>query len=346
MAPPPGLLNLDVEAISGTCGAISIAAWVVVFSPQIADNFRRSSTDGISVPFLLVWLLGDIFNIVGAVLQGVLPTMLVLAIYYATADVVLLAQYFYYNRGFPFRRDSEDAPLLSDPTNEPVTGGEPTESTALLDDSFEQLERQGTTWSHLSPAVPMRSDPPVTPSPTSTTVPTWSVIAVSMVCVAALLGWYLNREYSIGRPAGSAGELPALDLWGQIFGWLCAVFYMVSRLPQLFVNHRRKSAGGISVFFFLFACLGNLTYVLSIFAYEPVCRDSNCQPGEASQIYNRYLLVNASWLAGSLGTLLLDSTLFAQYFIYDRCSSSDEDENASNPDGGHWDQRPLLQRSH
>lgn len=66
---------MDVEAISGICGSISIACWVVVFSPQILENFRRSSAEGLSVEFVIIWLLGDVFNILGAILQGVLPTM-------------------------------------------------------------------------------------------------------------------------------------------------------------------------------------------------------------------------------------------------------------------------------
>lgn len=75
MFPPSQGLNLDIDAISGITGSISIACWVVVFSPQIIENFRRGSAEGLSVVFIVVWLLGDVFNIVGAVLQRVLPTM-------------------------------------------------------------------------------------------------------------------------------------------------------------------------------------------------------------------------------------------------------------------------------
>jgi hypothetical protein len=78
--PSQGLLQLDIEAISGICGSISIACWVVVFSPQIIENFRRGSADGLSVLFIVVWLAGDVFNILGAVLQGVLPTMVCIPI--------------------------------------------------------------------------------------------------------------------------------------------------------------------------------------------------------------------------------------------------------------------------
>ncbi|KAH9903643.1 PQ-loop-domain-containing protein [Xylariomycetidae sp. FL2044] len=350
MAPPTAPLNLDVDAISGICGSISIAAWVVVFSPQIIENFRRSSADGLSVQFILIWLLGDVFNILGAVLQGVLPTMLILAVYYTIADFVLLAQCFYY-KGFTWR-DEIEPPAPKSSTNGHAADGRPNERTGLLNGSLHDRERRGSGWSHLSPAMPMVSEQPATPPPTPSAIQSamWNLVAVFMVCLAGVLGWFLSRRYSGSNPTvpGDAG-LPSFDVWGQVFGWMCAVLYLGSRLPQLLLNWRRKSTEGVSVLFFLFACLGNLTYVLSIFAYEPECAGPRCQPGEASRIYGRYILVNASWLAGSLGTLLLDLGIFAQFFIYSKDDSADGDDDAvedeeSSIDESRWDQRPLLSR--
>jgi hypothetical protein len=132
-----------------------------------------------------------------------------------------------------------------------------------------------------------------------------------------------------------------MDTLGQVFGYLCAAFYLGSRLPQLLLNFRRKSTEGVSLLFFLFACIGNLTYVLSILAYSPVCRGSSeavtvrlashhshprCRPGEAAAIYGRYILVNLSWLIGSLGTLLLDMAIFVQFFLYRDAKADDEDD--------------------
>ena len=82
--------------------------------------------------------------------------------------------------------------------------------------------------------------------------------------------------------------------------------------------------------FFLFACIGNLTYVLSIFAYEPRCQQKQCSPGEAAENYGRYILVNFSWLLGSFGTLLLDAGVFVQYFMY-RLDEEDSDEEQTAP---------------
>jgi hypothetical protein len=81
MAPPLTGPQFSAETISGITGSISIACWLVVFSPQIIENFRRRSGEGLSLSFLVIWLAGDVFNVLGAILQHVLPTMIILAIY-------------------------------------------------------------------------------------------------------------------------------------------------------------------------------------------------------------------------------------------------------------------------
>ncbi|KAJ8145961.1 hypothetical protein OY671_000956 [Metschnikowia pulcherrima] len=63
--------------------------------------------------------------------------------------------------------------------------------------------------------------------------------------------------------------------------------------------------------FFLFACLGNLTYVISILAID---------------MSWHYIWVNSSWLVGSLGTLGLDFTIFIQFFLYNENSEKNFDE--------------------
>ncbi|KAK3901670.1 PQ loop repeat-domain-containing protein [Staphylotrichum tortipilum] len=372
MAPPTETLNLDVEAISGICGSISIACWVVVFSPQIVENFRRRSAEGLSIQFVVIWLLGDVFNILGAVLQRVLPTMLILAIYYTIADIVLLAQCFYY-RGFTLRDDVLPPSQPSAPTSTPSTppkpkrngsqpGSPPDERTALLTPSVDRAptphpepspyhdlddhERRGS-WTHLSPAVPfVNEDFSVTPPPppsTWTQALALNSLAILMVCAAGVAGWWLSHaRHRVPSSPQAPPEHLRLDPLGQLFGWLCAALYLGSRLPQLLLNWRRKSTEGVSVLFFLFACLGNLTYVLSILAFDPVCagEDGKCEQGEALAIYWQYVLVNMSWLAGSAGTLLLDGAIFVQFFLYSKAEEDLGDECSS--EGESSDEEPCV----
>ncbi|EFX05566.1 pq loop repeat protein [Grosmannia clavigera kw1407] len=398
MVPPTGPLNLGVEEISGICGSISIACWVVVFSPQIIENFRRGSADGLSLQFIIVWLAGDVFNILGAVLQGVLPTMIILAIYYTIADIVLLGQCFYY-RGFTWRDDVVPPKAKTRKTKTKRAVGTTaagtvnesilSERSALLsqDESHrnhhhsqghDHHERRRSSWSALSPAVPFVSELGSSEHHTSASVPSASAspasarssasrlqatalnfLAILMVCAAGVAGWYLSggaqEKKSQPPPSGEdgSGDDPLVfSVWGQIFGYFCAVLYLGSRLPQLLLNWRRQSTEGVSMLFFLFACLGNLTYVLSIFAHE---EHRNYPPGEARRRYGRYLLVNLSWLAGSLGTLLLDMGIFIQFFMYQRIEddgSEDDGDDATEVATSYSDDEdddetfePILQRN-
>jgi uncharacterized protein with PQ loop repeat len=366
--------------------SISIACWVVVFSPQIIENFRRGSADGLSLIFLIIWLAGDVFNILGAVMQGVLPTMIILAVYYTLADIVLLGQCFYY-RGFNLQDElsSSPSPQLSIANTSDVESGAenrptPTERSSLLpkpngNGHVQTQEPVGSasahdsqhahpvpagrrhsatsfhdifhSSAHLSPATPFIEPPSDSAHRRAQRARRrrisalqsilFNLTSVALVCAAGVLGWYVS-------PAAKSPSLDpeplTMDLLGQVFGYLCAVLYLGSRLPQLLLNYRRKSTDGVSLLFFLFACIGNLTYVLSILAYSPVCSGGSseelmghrhrhrakCGQGEAAVLYGRYVLVNLSWLVGSAGTLLLDMAIFTQFFLYRDGKGGDDDE--------------------
>ncbi|KAG5985827.1 hypothetical protein E4U54_005776 [Claviceps lovelessii] len=234
--------------------------------------------------------------------------------------------------------------------------GSANEETALLGAHY-HAERRGSDWTGLSPAVPHITQTETNPSPpTALQTVIWNASIVIMVCAAGLLGWFLGETTRVGENEPSTGGEDALafNVWGQVFGYLCAVFYIASRVPQLILNYRRKTTDGLSMLFFIFACLGNVTYVLSIFAFEPQCERPECKSGEAARIYGKYMLVNLSWLAGALVTLLMDLIVFVQYFHYstssiDQDGPHDADLCVDGPprhprDETAYDHRPLLQR--
>ena len=194
---------------------------------------------------------------------------------------------------------------------------------------------------HLSPVTPLLDETAPTvrttsrqqrPKPQSSLQTVlYNLGIVVLVCTSGVFGWWLStKRNSASHEAPSEPEPDTLEfnLWGQIFGYICAALYLGSRVPQLLLNYRRKSTDGISMLFFLFACIGNLTYVLSIMAYKPICRvPKHCGNGEARALYGKYMAVNLSWLLGSFGTLLLDAGVFVQYFLYRKEEESDEEES-------------------
>lgn len=90
-------------------------------------------------------------------------------------------------------------------------------------------------------------------------------------------------------------------LYGTMLGWLSAVLYISSRLPQIIKNFKRKRTQGLSPQFFITAILGNTTYGLSIFLKDP---------------HWPYIWSQFPWLVGSLGILFFDFTVLAQFIIF------------------------------
>ena len=313
---------------------------------------------------------------------------IILAVYYTLADIVLVAQCYWY-RGWgakhtsghsavdgtgtesdtskpPSEHDivSERSPLLSgnrSPVHVHDLGGwdhrtsfsSQVERNRLFSTIQEHVPNHDA--SHLSPTVPLHAPPNhlstrfadeecqaeegqprehrIQSHSTAKAV-LFNAAAVLVVCAAGVLGWWLSwrgQSESSREPEAADDEL-YFNIQGQIYGYICAVLYLASRVPQLWQNYQRKKTDGLSFLFFLFACIGNLTYVLSIVAYDPtrLCHHHQCRKGEDVAIYGKYILVNLSWLIGSFGTLLLDLGVFVQFFIY-RGNNDDylEHEDAS-----------------
>lgn len=244
--------------------------------------------------------------------------MTILAIYYTLADIVLLGQLWYY-RGFTL---SDAIKETTDPAAQRTgTDGATTdENTALLDSA----SSTSTTTSSLKQQRPSLARTLLL-----------NFLAILAVILCGVLGWYLttgNRIHTPSTqlpgghrtrhetPAQHASELQ-FHLLGQIFGYICMALYLGSRIPQLLLNYRRKSTEGLSLLFFTFAILGNLTYVASILLYEPYCGDrknGRCDKSQAKSLYWRYFLINLSWFIGSFGTLWLDGFVFVQYLWYNK----------------------------
>ncbi|RCI15782.1 hypothetical protein L249_2979 [Ophiocordyceps polyrhachis-furcata BCC 54312] len=349
MAPLTPPFPVDAEAVSGICGqalppsaslghgltrllplgpyrlpvGLTLPGTVVVFSPQIIQQFRQGNADGLSLQFIAIWLLGDT----------------ILAIYYTLADLVLLSQCFYYR---VLRRSDDEA-----------------------QDADERTPLCEADWTGLSPAVGHQSTPEEQQArPSRAQTAGWNATVIAMVCCAGAAGWLLAGRK--GEPSDDRSL--ELNVAGQVFGYLCAVAYMASRVPQLLLNWRRKTTDGLSMLFFLFACLGNATYVLSILSYEPRgCVNGLCEPGA---VYGRHVLVNLSWLMGSAVTLLMDLIVLVQHLVYraeedeEGEGEEEEEEDGDDDDGeveqqqqerqqhgrrgvrgqGSWQRRPILER--
>ncbi|EGN98249.1 hypothetical protein SERLA73DRAFT_183181 [Serpula lacrymans var. lacrymans S7.3] len=223
----------ESEVASSVLGWISIACWIIVYSPQILENYQLQSGEGLSLLFVYVWLLGDLCNLVGAVMGELLPTVILLGLYYTVCDSILLLQVYYY------RAKRRRATAISSLDTEDF----PTEASHLLDTS--------AISNHASRLDSMKKRT------------LRYAAAVIFVIGAGVMAYFISDSLSNGTESPHSQKKEALDWKIQIIGWTSAVSYLGARIPQILKNLKTRCEG-LSPALFLFAIMGNITYALSI----------------------------------------------------------------------------------
>lgn len=206
------------------------------------------SSEGLSIWFILIWLGGDAFNLVGGLLQGVLWTMvcshlrqIFLAAYYCLCDLLLIYQWWYYGKYY------ENGKYIGNGTGEEASllAGESGTSHELVGSAvaqtYDALVRVTNEWSGNRVTVLRYT------------------MAILFVSVTGAVAW-IRAGVPVNAPKTPVEDMPFR--WdAQVFGWLSAFLYLSSRLPQIEKNRHTKCIG-LSLALFVFALFGNLTYVL------------------------------------------------------------------------------------
>ncbi|RHZ85224.1 hypothetical protein Glove_69g65 [Diversispora epigaea] len=274
---------MENEIFSQVLGYISIACWVVVSIPQLYENYKRKSSESLSITFLIFWLLGDTFNLLGSILQNLISTVILLAIYYIISDIVIIIQVLYYhnykNTDEIVIENSESIPLLRTQQNS----------------SFFSRNKQ---FLGISGGI-------------------FCVFLTGIIayCISAISREFKNHNDDDDVIFILSDEKQHLKFLPQLLGWLCAILYLGSRIPQIIKNYKSKSTEGLSLAMFCFSVLGNITFCFSILFHSTE---------------REYLLINLPWLCGNGGTLFFDFTIFAQFYIYSNNNNNNNNNNSNN----------------
>ena len=269
----------------------------------------------------MIWALGDLFNLVGAVLANLVPTVIALAVYFTFSDTILIGQCLYYNHWVNASKEVEAETLTGAP-GQPRARRRRVSDQAVADDNVEEedqplLSRQESNRSYSSIGLPgshvqrrksvASSLHDAVPGSTrsmfqATLLNTGCVIGV---CAVGAFGWFL--AYASGAwtpvPSGdsSKDDESQAKFGAELLGYLSAVLYLGARIPQIIKNWKEKSCEGLSLLFFILSLLGNATYGAGILAHS---------------LERQYVLTNVPWLLGSLGTMFEDIIIFVQFRLY------------------------------
>ncbi|KAM0949965.1 hypothetical protein DsansV1_C05g0058411 [Dioscorea sansibarensis] len=350
--------NISSE-ISFTLGLVSLFFWGVAEIPQIITNFHSKSAHGVSLSFILTWILGDIFNLVGCLLEPLtLPTQFYTALLYTSVTVVLLVQTIYYDywlkwwKNKSFNKDNKEVdherrqhlnadlegystkPFLLNRSTQFSSRSSP--KTDIYYMSARSLASSGTP-PYGSYLVAPKSGPSATLAHDSSseeecTSPTHKTRTPTrpMSIPSRSVGYGTFIASSIGLPFQSKAllmevqlthemEINTMGLW---LGWIMAAIYMGGRLPQIYLNIKRGSVEGLNPLMFILALLANATYVGSILVRS---------------IEWERIKANAPWLLDAIVCVLLDLFIIIQFAYYKFMKKrsafhEDEDEDEDEDD--------------
>lgn len=297
-----------------TFGMASIVCWLVAQVPQFITNIKRQRADALSPWFLAEWLLGDTCNLIGCLMTGnQLATVTYTATYFIFADTCLITQYIYFQTlqhrrerlaNIPRQRLSPDNPLYRHAVRRPASVDE--EGGTVL------LPQHGSTSSRSSGKAPrvlaclavmlvLQSQWPMQHSLPQDHQWQGSIMSQGssrhLLAVDALAP--AESQWTLGGPGGDRPDW--VRTVGSIIGWSSSGFYLGSRLSQIWKNHSRQSAEGLSLAMFACAITANICYALGI-----LIRAYSWQVVRSS----------APWILGSLGTVSLDLIIFTQGFVF------------------------------
>lgn len=90
------------------------------------------------------------------------------------------------------------------------------------------------------------------------------------------------------------------DEIGATLGWVTMSFYLIGRVPQIWLNYKRKSTEGLSLLMYIFTMCGNGVY-LAVITIDPL-----------------YIESNMPWIITCIVTILMDIFVIGQHFYYDK----------------------------
>ena len=193
--------------------------------PQLLENYREGSAEGISLAFLIVWFIGDLANFFGAVWAGLVPTVIALAVYFCFADAILITQCLYYNY-VNQQKAARQAKLMSDGS------GSDDPEQPLLRHGSDNIGLPGSR-RRSSLSTKRRNSSLQSPLPSIPEIETSSrnwlknVIFILLVCLAGCLGWVVAWKLGAWTPTSAEdNSSPRPALGAEMLGYLSAVAYL------------------------------------------------------------------------------------------------------------------------
>ncbi|EFC36635.1 predicted protein [Naegleria gruberi] len=221
--------NSDVA--SYVIGWLSILTSMISLFPQIIKNFTLKSSAGLSIYVFVIWMIGDITNLVGCILTNQLATQIYLAAYYVAMDVIIISQYIWYE--FKFEQFKK---LLERVRNWKKSNESSKHATSSL-----QTSTSGSTSTEMT-----TTQKTILPShylPNLLTL----IIVILMIVMAELTQGEEEIMMMVQSCVSSTEQPQYLYILGIVCSYISCICYVAALAPQVYKNYKRKGVKGLSV---------------------------------------------------------------------------------------------------
>ncbi|GMT13681.1 hypothetical protein PFISCL1PPCAC_4978, partial [Pristionchus fissidentatus] len=222
-------VDTELKLLGFIVGLISLALWLVPLIPQLHQNYKQKKCEGISLIFLFFWLVGDMCNLVGAVLTHQQPIQQIIGVYYIIQDLTLWAQYGYYTKIYPTRAVRSSTIVV------------PCLLMVVSLGAFSMSDSLGGGGAAAAAIA----------APGRRLMGVESVFSAPSLSLGESLEMWPIFESKT-------------DALGYVIGSIAAICYFSGRIPQLIKNYRRQSCEGLSILMFYIIVTANLTYGISV----------------------------------------------------------------------------------
>ncbi|KAI9352805.1 PQ loop repeat-domain-containing protein [Obelidium mucronatum] len=275
-------VHTPTEITSFVFGFISLACFGVAFFPQIWLNYTRKSVEGLSFGLMVFWVFGDIGNLIGSILTNQLALQIWVAAYFILLDMLTLLQILWYG----YLR--EKLGLVPHIVYDEVV----CESRGMVEDEEQGVNPVGVLRDAVG-ADEIKDNAVGVGEKRSLSM---RILAYSLRALEPLRD--LERRCDAREPVTERNYLI-----GCVFSWISGLLYFFSRTSQIRTNYERKSVEGVSIALFILTLSANIMYGAQIIL-RGVTLDRN------------FYMAVLPFIIGSTGTLLFDTILIHQAYIY------------------------------
>ncbi|CAN6454571.1 unnamed protein product [Victoria cruziana] len=301
-----------MDMASFSLGTLSVLSWSLAEVPQIITNYKTKTSEGISAAFLLTWVIGDLFNLFGCLLEpATLPTQFYTAVLYTATTLILTFQTAYYGHiyaalGTPSLGQMRRNEQIDDVLSNKKSGGK--------DEDLAVQNKKCNISTPIPVAASVASYGSLGRERYYASLATFFFFSFVLRKSASDIS-YTSLDHNSGTIIPThrkllqkivliSSENNGSSSLGSYLGWAMAMVYMGGRIPQIYLN-------GLNPLMFLFALVGNSTYVASILVNST----------EWSAIRP-----NLPWLVDAAACVVLDAFIIIQ-FIYYSCLRTKEVSN-------------------